>query len=104
MWIEIYNLGCFRVVESAHAVVELGEASGYPPYSKLGLSLGKPNPSIVCPELRDLDSDGVDVKGGSGHGFGHQEEEGQVLKKKALSIWRLEGSWYGENRDQAQTN
>ena len=101
------NLSSVRTVEGPHAVVEFGEAGSNAPDSELGLHLGKPNPSIICPELRELDSDGVDVEGswgGSGWGFGYRVGEGQMLKKKALSIWRLEVSWYGENRDGAQTN
>ena len=97
---EIYNLGGVITVEGSQAVVELCEARGNTVDSKLG----KQNPSFICPELRELDSNSVDVEGGSGCRFGHSVEEGQVLKKKSLSIWRLEGSWYGENRDQAQTN
>ena len=38
-----------------HSVVELGEARG----KTLD---GKPNPSIICPELRELGSNSVDFK------------------------------------------
>ena len=60
---EIYNLGGVSTVEGPHTVVEFGEAGGNAPNGKLGLHLGKPNPSIICPELRGLDSDSLDVEG-----------------------------------------
>ena len=60
---EINNLGDVSMVEGLHAVVELGEARGKALDGELGLSLGKPNPSIICPELREFDRYSIDVKG-----------------------------------------
>ena len=76
---EIHNLECVRAVESAHTVVELGKASGYPPDSELGLSLGELNPCVVRPELRELDGDSVEVEGeGRGGCRGVQHCEGEI--------------------------
>ena len=78
------------MVEGPHTVVELGEAGGHTSDGELGLGLGKPNLYITCPEFWELDSHGVDIERGSGHGIGHCEAEGQVSKKK-LSIVETKG-------------
>ena len=70
------------MVEVSCTVVELGEARVHTSGGKLGLNLGKPNPSIICPELQKLDSNGVDVE----RGIGGVVEEGLVLKKTLLIV------------------
>ena len=57
---EFHNLD--GSVEGSHGVVELGKAGG-------NMQTMKANSSIICPELRELDSDRVDVNGGSGCRF-----------------------------------
>ena len=44
-------LGSISPVESSYTVVKLGYPGGHIPDGKLGLGLGKPNLSIICPEL-----------------------------------------------------
>ena len=63
---EINYLGGINTVEGPHTVVELGEPGGLASESELGLGLGKPNPSIICPEFWELDSHRVDFERGSG--------------------------------------
>ena len=53
---------------------KFGEACGHASDGKLGLGLGKPDPSIIRSEPWKLWSNGVDVEGVSGRGFGHRKE------------------------------
>ena len=86
---QIDYLGGISPVDSSYTVVELGYTGGHIPDSKLGLSLGKPNSSIIRPELWKFDCDSVDVEGdrglgfgGSGHRFGHLEDRFMLAERK----------------------
>ena len=52
---EINYLGGVSTVESSNTVVELGYTAGQASDGKLGLGLGKPNKSVIRPELWKLD-------------------------------------------------
>ena len=47
----INHLGGISTVEGSHTVIELGEAGGHAPDSKLGLGLGKPDPRVNLLEI-----------------------------------------------------
>ena len=100
---EINYLGGIGTVEGSQTVVELGGAAGHTSYSKLGLGLGKPNPLSRTLGAWEFDSNGVDVKGGSGWGFGHCLAEGQV-RKKTLSIVETRGKPVWREQGPTQTN
>ena len=75
-------MGSIGFVEGCYTVITLGEVGGHSSDGKLGLGLSKPNLCIICLELWELDCDSVDIKGGSGRGFGfvgHLEDKVQVL-------------------------
>ena len=97
---EVHNLGGVSMVEGSHAVLELGEAGGNAADSKLGLCLSKPNSSIICPELRELDSDCVEVEGGRGHGFGYGVEKKEGTVELYFLVLYKERSHYFEEAQQ----
>ena len=53
-------------------MIKLGEARRDAADGKLSLGLSKPDLSIVCPELRELEGNGTDVKGGKSR-FQHHD-------------------------------
>ena len=71
---EIEYLGGISTVESSYTVVELGYTRGHASDGKLGPGLGKPNSSIVHPELWKFDCHIVDVERDSYLGFGHCQD------------------------------